>query len=105
MSGASRKDDPDTSHVAASRVNVSKLQRKVLTALAIRPMTSEEAADHTGTALGSITPRMKPLRDAGLIERTDVKRTGASNTPRYVERITPKGRLTLLRLQLKEKKP
>jgi DNA-binding MarR family transcriptional regulator len=80
---------------------VTKLQRKVLEALSVRSMTAEEVADHTNTALGSITPRMKPLRDAGLVVRLSEKRVGASNTPRYVEEITPKGRKVLQSLRMK----
>lgn len=67
-----RRDDPWTSHEAASKVPVTHLQDIVLRALRPFPvtgLTTHEIEDLTGLAAGSVTPRMKPLEDLGLVVR------------------------------------
>ena len=57
-----RRHDPDTSKDAAKSVNVTKQERKVLSALRRHgPMTQEETAKKIGEALPAISPRFRPL--------------------------------------------
>lgn len=67
-----RRDDPWTSHEAADTVPVSWLQDIVCKALDTVPvtgMTTHEIEALTGLAAGSVTPRMKPLEELGLVVR------------------------------------
>ena len=65
-----RATDPRTSKDAAAKVNVTKGQRKVLDALAIRPMTQEEVAMYYDIPNGVLGPRFKPLREKRRIKRS-----------------------------------
>lgn len=82
--GVARRTDPETSKIAAAKVNANKLSQLVIEALTHGPKTSEEAAAWLGRELGSITPRFKPLEAAGLIERSTLRREGKSGTKRVV---------------------
>lgn len=83
--GGARISDPGTSHVAAASVNVTKLYGVIQRALREHgPMTTEEIARATGEDLQSITPRMKPMEEAGLAIRTDKRRRGSTGRSRIV---------------------
>lgn len=84
-----RKTDPDSSREAAEKVAVSEKEAVVLAALRIRPMTTHEIADRTGVPVVSISPRIKPLRDKGM-----VKDSGERDTGRSVWKITEGGKET-----------
>jgi len=63
-----RRTDPETSHEAAAKVNVTKSRQKTLDALVeYGPMTNEEASVNTGIPLTSISPTFRPLARMGLI--------------------------------------
>ena len=85
--GASRNLDPSTSKNAAQSVNANQLETIVLEAImrsGERGMTSEEAAAAVGMELGSITPRLSPRENKGLIHRTALRRAGKSGRGRIV---------------------
>jgi DNA-binding MarR family transcriptional regulator len=90
--GASRRSDPLTSKAAALELDASGLYLACLQALDQGPKTSEEIAASSGLNLQSITPRLVPLEEAGLAERTTMRRPGASGRTRIVWAITDKGR-------------
>ena len=90
-----RQSDPATSHEAARRVDTTKLERMVLGGLdGHGPMTSKEIAAKAGKDKWSISPRMKPLEDGGLVTRTADRRNNS-----MVWKITEAGRRTLLRAE------
>ncbi len=73
-----RSTDPDASHEAASKVDSEHLSRLFLEALrAHGPMTYEEIGAVIGYPRDSVSPRGKPLRLAGLVEDSGVKRNGS----------------------------
>lgn len=85
FAGAARRRDPDTSKLAARRVEAEEIS--VLVTYCLRqngPMTAEEVADKLGREVGSITPRLAPLERAGLVARTGERRPGASGATRIV---------------------
>lgn len=80
MRGAkARNTDPLTSDLAADTVPVSRLQDTCLRHIRFWPYgcTSEQLADSTGIALVTVSPRLKPLEQRGLIYR-DGTRTNRS---------------------------
>lgn len=79
MFGAyARTTDPDTSHEAAARVNVTALEATALRGLALLggEGTSKEIARAVGKEWTTISPRMKPLERQGKVVRTDRRREG-----------------------------
>jgi DNA-binding MarR family transcriptional regulator len=69
-SARARATDPDTSHMAAEAVPVSKLERMFLDALKRHPaLTTTEIANHYEMDRDSFSPRAQPLIEKGLIER------------------------------------
>lgn len=71
-----RSSDPGTSHAAAKSFDAGSLALQVLADLRDRgPGTSHEIAERMGIQLVTVSPRMKPLEDAGKVER-DGKREG-----------------------------
>jgi hypothetical protein len=70
MTGSARNTDPDTSHLAAKKVDVTKLEQQVIDAVRQHgPITAYEVADVLGIPLPSITPRFSPLEAKGRILR------------------------------------
>ena len=85
LAGRARKSDPSTSRKAASRVNVKRLNVMVLNALkACGPMTTEEISMVIRRNLQSVTPRMAPLVERGLIRNSGRTRRGSSNRERIL---------------------
>ena len=73
-----RNSDPETSHDAAGAVEgeaAARMEAKVLAGLLANPdgLTSHELESVTGMRYESITPRMRPLCDKGLIEDTGIR--------------------------------
>lgn len=84
-----RASDPDTSHEAAESLSaeiLTKLDRAVIEGLRAYDglATSEQIADATGISLQSVTPRIKPLRQRGLLFDAGFRRTGRSGRSRIV---------------------
>lgn len=90
MSGY-RLTDPDTSKDASAMVNVSHAEELVLKVLrgfgSFRGGTTEEIAEAAHLSLQTVTPRIKPLENKGLVYRTGEKRVGKSKRARLVFRI------------------
>lgn len=85
LAGNVRKTDPATSRRAASRVNVRRINTMILNALrAVGPMTTEEISKVIRRRLQSVTPRMAPLAEKGLVVNTGKTRRGSSNRERIV---------------------
>ena len=74
--GRARRTDPDTSHIAALTVDATRLEGLVLEAL--REYSDGRTVKEISTILHidkwSISPRMKPLEEKGLIQRTTERR-------------------------------
>lgn len=69
--GLARNTDPATSHAAAGKVNIPRLQRVVLEALRNEgEMTMSEMARCSGEERDSLSPRMKKLVERGLVVDT-----------------------------------
>ena len=67
-----RRGDPDTSHIAASTVDANKLEKLVVSTLRqySNGCTVKEISAILDIDKWSISPRMKPLEEKGLVERT-----------------------------------
>lgn len=85
--GLARNTDPVTSWAAAETVNASRLMLLVMQALRNGPMTTEEIAAVTQESLQSITPRMRPLVNKGVVIDSGTRRPGASGRSRIVWRL------------------
>lgn len=84
-SAPARTTDPHTSHSAISASRIGELQRQCLIALSYCPegLTSEEIAALTDNPLQSITPRLSPLAELGLVFRQGT-RPGKSGSKRII---------------------
>ena len=69
MEAYARNTDPETSHEAAARTDVTKLQSLVLQALGETKvaMSSLAIAKYLNIPVWSISPRLKPLENNGKI--------------------------------------
>lgn len=78
LRGGARRTDPPTSHAAAAKVNVTRLQRIILKTLkAHGPLTISEVAAANRLPRDSLSPRMK-----GLVEKLElVQDTGTTAVP------------------------
>lgn len=76
-----RTTDPRTSKLAAASVDVTPTEAHVVGALLAYPdgLITHEIADITRMALVTVSPRMKPLAEKGIIEDSGKKRPGPSN--------------------------
>ena len=73
MKARARRTDPQTSHDAAASVEetVSDLELQVLACLILYgPLTSHAIADYIERSLVSVSPRMAPLEERGLVVRS-----------------------------------
>lgn len=90
-----RATDPETSHQAAddAKRNVRMTRAQVLLAHASHPggLTDYELADIVGLQQNSAGKRRGDLRDAGLIEATNIRAPGPSGSSCIVWRITREG--------------
>lgn len=83
--GLVRHTDPQPSHDAAARVEVTRLEGVVLDTLGKRPatwLTSIEVSHLSGEDKWSISPRMKPLYEKGKIERGKKMGLNSNGKPR-----------------------
>lgn len=81
-----RNTDPSTSHVAAASMKpkrLNDLETAVLKAIASLPQggaTNDDIVRITGLDWKTATPRVKPLRDKGLVVSRLVRETGQELT-------------------------
>jgi len=72
FAGLARRRDPETSQRAARMVNANSIAGRILEALRDHgPATSRDLAKRLNIDLVSVSPRLKPLEDAGLVTRHD----------------------------------
>ena len=71
-----RRTDPATSHVAALTVDANRLEGLVVALLERNPdgLIVKEIASLLDIDKWSISPRMKPLEEKGLVQRTADRR-------------------------------
>jgi hypothetical protein len=83
-SGRARRHDPDTAKKAAAKVPVADLEARVLRALRLSHygMTTHELAWLLKVDLVSVSPRMRPLTEKGLVQDSGERRrpAGCSRT-------------------------
>lgn len=83
-----RRSDPATSKEAAASVNTTALEAAVVGALkAHGPMTSFEISDVLRLSLVTVSPRIAPLRDKGIVVDSGERRKGDSGRSRIVWRL------------------
>ncbi len=77
-----RSTDPGTSRAAAASVssNANRLEKIVLDAVkaSVDGLTSHELAEATGLSLVTVSPRLRPLTNKGLIVDSQIRRAGTS---------------------------
>lgn len=80
MTALARHSDPSTSHEAAASIAVSHLEGIVLDMLRRYSFgaTSFELAEALGMSLVTVSPRLKPLVDKGLVFDTGFRVRGES---------------------------
>ena len=70
-----RATDPETSKLAARILKPQPIEAIVLHYLKVcGPSTTAEISEGTGVALITVSPRMKPLEERGLVVRTAERR-------------------------------
>jgi len=90
--GKHRNEDPDTSVDAANSIDAARLEQMAYAQIkkaGMRGLTAEECATRLGMELGSVTPRMAPLRAKGfitylLVDDARMRRPGKSGRGRDV---------------------
>lgn len=89
-SGRARRRDPDTAKKAAASVPVADLEARVLRALRLSKagMTTHELAWLLKVDLVSVSPRMRPLAEKGLVQDSGERRRGDSGRSSIVWRAT-----------------
>ena len=72
-----RNADPETSHQAANSVDANALEERALLVLRTEGnLNTKEMSELTGIHVNSLSPRMKPLEEKGLVRRTNERRGG-----------------------------
>lgn len=72
-----RSSDLRTAHEAAERMRSASSPLCALVLMCLRengPLTTHEIAEKTGLAVVTVSPRIKPLRDAGLVAANGYRR-------------------------------
>lgn len=86
-SGRARRRDPDTAKKAAAKVPVADLEARVLKALRLlKGATTHELAWLLKVDLVSVSPRMRPLAEKGLVQDSGERRRGESGRASIVWR-------------------
>lgn len=96
MNGYARNTDPLTSDLAAASLRVTPLEETCLRTLRNAPqgMTSEELTTATGLSLVTVSPRLRPLYEKGLVMKAEGTRANASGRQAIVWLAAPQdGRL------------
>jgi predicted transcriptional regulator len=96
MNASARNSDPLTSDLAADSVNVTRLEEIALRTIRMAPqgLTSEELARETGMSLVTVSPRLRPLLEKGLVMKASETRANRSGRQAIVWLAAPRnGRL------------
>jgi DNA-binding transcriptional ArsR family regulator len=88
MNAPARRTDPETSHEAADSVELPDLEALVLAELRALPdgATSHELAASLELPLVTVSPRLRPLANRGLVIDSGFKRVGTSGRRQIVWR-------------------
>ena len=86
-----RNTDPATSHQAAFAFDPESLKTRILLALAVfrYGATTHEIADYLRESLVSVSPRMRPLVNAGKIRDSGLRNRAPGRSPRIVWELVP----------------
>ena len=86
VKGLARRTDPETAKAAARKAPAAGLQMRVLDALrrSREGLTSHELAALLGEDLVSVSPRLRPLANKGLVRDSGERRAGPSGTKSIV---------------------
>jgi hypothetical protein len=85
-----RHTDPATAKQAAEVVNTAKLESEVRYCLhEYGPQTTVEIADRCGRALVSISPRLRPMANKGLVADSGERRAVAGHREAIVWKALP----------------
>lgn len=69
-----RRTDPETSHASARKLDVSRVEKQMASALGAHgPGSSEDVTDWTGLPLVTVSPRLKPMERKGVVYRKGKK--------------------------------
>jgi len=69
-----RTTDPRTSHDAAREIDTLSIEGRVVASLRLDgPATSHELAARLGLSLVTVSPRLRPLEELGLVRREGVR--------------------------------
>jgi predicted ArsR family transcriptional regulator len=81
-----RRRDPDTSHDAAASIRMSDMERRVYRCLGgkLGAATSFEIAAFLGLSLVTVSPRLKPLVEKGLVRDSGRRKLGETGRPRII---------------------
>jgi len=94
-----RRNDPDTSHAAAAKVDTSRLEQMVYDAIKTfgeRGCISDEVrAKFENFPYSSVTARYRALLDNGYIEDTGVRRKGISGKTQRVMRVVNEEKINI----------
>lgn len=88
--GRARRRDPDTAKKAAGSVEVTDLEGRVVQALKLcrAGMTTHELARILKLELVTVSPRMRPLAEKGLVYDSRERRRGESGRSSIVWKAT-----------------
>lgn len=88
--GRSRRRDPDTAKKAAASIEVTDLEKRVVQALKLyrSGMTTHELAGRLQLELVTVSPRMRPLAEKGLVYDSAERRRGESGRKSIVWKAT-----------------
>lgn len=83
-----RRRDPATSKAAAASISPTPLEAAVYGALlAHGPMTTHELSEVLRLSLVTVSPRLRPMADRGLVEDSGTKRLNPSGRQSIVWKV------------------
>jgi predicted ArsR family transcriptional regulator len=90
MTAVARATDPSTSYEAAASIDVTRLEGVILDMLkrySAPGATTFELAEALGIEVISVSPRMKPLQEKGLVRDTGFRARGVSGRLQIIWRV------------------
>lgn len=91
LKALSRTSDPITSDCAAETVHVERVEGDIMRTLRYWPsgLTTQELASSMNVARDSLSPRMKPLEQKGLVYRDGTRRVYGARSATTVWKACP----------------